>query len=647
MIGKTLGGRYSITQRLGGGGFSDTYLAVDKQLPKTPPCVVKRLKAPHAADSLILKTVRRLFDAEAASLYELGRRNNQIPRLLAHFEEDKEFYLVQEFIEGKDLGHELVRGQKFPEEWVTALLEDILHVLEYVHQQGVIHRDIKPRNLIRRVEDNKIVLIDFGAVKQISTQIISAQSQGDTTATIAVGTPGYMPNEQQGGKPRFSSDIYAVGMIAIQALTGLSPQELQDDPKTGELIWREHAQVRRRLGDIIDKMVRTHFKDRYRSVEEVLADLQILQGPTLRDWNWLTATVIDPSKRTVKKTSNPGLQKALSNRWAAVGASLVLGLASYGYWLQSTSSVTTTAQTVPSVIAPSAQRFALANTLTAHTGPVSAIATSSDGETFVSGSEDKTIKIWNLKTGELLRTLSGHDAEVVSVAISQDGQLLASGSRDNTVKLWDVQSGELIRTLDHPDWIQSVAFSPDGQMLAAGDRDQTIFVWNVATGKLLCNFMGHTGEIQSVAISFDGRLLASGSQDKTIRVWDLQTEKRVHTLAQHTEAVESVAFNPDGQTLISGGADKTLVWDLETGRVMRTLPDQSGLVRSLTISPDGQTLISSHQDNTIKLWDIHTGQPLRTLSGHLDWVLSVAVSPDGQTLVSGSRDDAIKIWKAQ
>ncbi|MBD2059096.1 serine/threonine protein kinase [Oculatella sp. FACHB-28] len=647
MIGKTLGGRYSITRRLGGGGFSDTYLAVDKQLPKTPSCVVKRLKAPQAADSLILKTVRRLFDAEAASLYELGRRNNQIPRLLAHFEEDKEFYLVQEFIEGKDLGHELVRGQKFPEEWVIALLEDILHVLEYVHQEGVIHRDIKPRNLIRRVEDNKIVLIDFGAVKQISTQIVSAKSQGDTTATIAVGTPGYMPNEQQGGKPRFSSDIYAVGMIAIQALTGLSPQELQDDSKTGEVIWREHAQVKRRLGDIIDKMVRTHFKDRYRSVEEVLADLQILQGPTLRDWNWLTATVVDPSKKTVSKTGNQGVQRVLSSRWAAVGATLAVGLASYGYWVQSTSNLTTTAQTVPGVIAPSAQRFALANTLALHTGPVSAIATSSDGETFVSGSEDKTIKVWNLRTGDLLRTLSGHDAEVVSVAISQDGQLLASGSRDNTVKLWDLQSGELIRTLDHPDWIQSVAFSPDGQMLAAGDRDQTVFVWNVSTGKLLCNFMGHTGEIQSVAISSDGRLLASGSQDKTIRVWDLQTEKRVHILAQHAEAVESVAFSPDGQTLISGGADKTLIWDLETGRVRRTLSDQSGLVRSLTISPDGQTLISSHQDNTIKLWDIHTGQPLRTLSGHLDSVSSVAVSPDGQTLVSGSRDNAIKIWEAQ
>lgn len=667
MIGKTLSGRYSIIRQLGGGGFSDTYLAVDKQLPTTPHCVVKRLKS-QSTDTAILKTVRRLFNAEATILYELGRRNDQIPRLLAHFEEDKEFYLVQEFVEGKDLSHELVHGKRLSEAEVTALLKDILSVLKFVHEQGVIHRDIKPRNLIRREEDHKIVLIDFGAVKQISTQIVNLQAEGQTSVTIAIGTPGYMPNEQQGGKPRFSSDIYAVGMIAVQALTGLSPYKLQEDPQTGEIIWRDQAQVSQELADIIDKMVRTHFIDRYKSIEEVFCDLQRLEGiipevSTIPDPvepfpTALGDLVAEPSSSLMSRWHLP----ARVNRWAVVGITLASSLLGYGYWrFQAMPSVRAiTAQLLPGQLQTSSQNspqnssqtssqnssfFNLANTLAVHTGAVDAIAVSPDGKNFVSGSEDNTVKLWDSQTGALLRTFSGHQAEVVSVAISRDGQILATGSRDNTVRLWDLQSGALLHTLAHPDWVQSVAFTPDGKMLAAGSHDSTVFVWNTKTGKLLCSFIGLAQPVKSVAISPDGKLLAAGSEDKTVRVWSLETEKRIHILAKHAGTVESVAMNPDGQTLITGGSDKTLIWNLKTGQVVRTLPEQSGVVRSLAVSPDGKILVSSHEDNTIKLWNLQTGELLHTLPGHKDWVSSVAISPDGKTLISGSRDKAIKIWR--
>ncbi|MCL1472359.1 serine/threonine-protein kinase [Argonema antarcticum] len=273
MLGQTLRERYQIIRLLGSGGFGATFVAEDRDLPGKPQCVVKQLKSKDI-DPPLLQTARRLFDTEAQVLYRLGK-HDRIPQLLAHFEENQEFYLVQEFIEGEDLSQELTPDKQLSEAEIIVFLQDILEVLTFVHQQNVIHRDIKPSNLIRRRSDGKFVLIDFGAVKEISTLITNAK--GQTSGTILIGSSGYMPNEQLGGKPRFNSDIYALGMTAIQALTGVSPDELKEDPETGEISWRESAQVSKQLAAILDKMVRSHFRDRYQSAPEVLNDLQKLQ----------------------------------------------------------------------------------------------------------------------------------------------------------------------------------------------------------------------------------------------------------------------------------------------------------------------------------------------------------------------------------
>lgn len=270
--GAKLGGRYEILGYLGGGGFGQTYLAQDNHLPGQPRCVVKHLK-PTLTDAVSLETAKRLFETEAQVLYRLNGYA-QIPRLLAHFEEQQEFYLVQEFVEGDNLGQELAPGRRLTESEAIALLQDILEVLVYIHHHNVIHRDLKPSNLIRRRQDGRIVLIDFGAVKQLTTQII--QTHSHTTRTIAIGSPGYMPSEQMAGKPRFCSDLYALGMIAIQALTGLHPKSLPEDARTSEIIWRDRAEVSSQLGNILDRLVRYDFRERYPSALEVLVDLNPL-----------------------------------------------------------------------------------------------------------------------------------------------------------------------------------------------------------------------------------------------------------------------------------------------------------------------------------------------------------------------------------
>ena len=273
-----LGGRYKIVSHLGAGGFGQTFLAEDLHLPGHPICVLKQLK-PEISNDNTLQMARRCFNTEAEVLYQLGI-HEQIPRLLAHFEEDKEFYLAQEFIEGKSLTEELTEGKIWSEDYVINLLKEILHILSFVHQQQVIHRDIKPSNLIRRKKDNCIELIDFGAVKQVGTLEAIDPESGLTNVTISIGTKGYMPNEQLAGKPRFSSDIYAVGILGIQALTGVHPRHFEEDTQ-GEIAWHHQAmQSSTGLMEMLDRMVKYDFRSRYGDAMEALKALELSQLPT-------------------------------------------------------------------------------------------------------------------------------------------------------------------------------------------------------------------------------------------------------------------------------------------------------------------------------------------------------------------------------
>lgn len=273
-----LGGRYQVVRRLGSGGFSRTFLVIDIHLPNHPRCVIKQLKV-QDKDTGTLDMARRLFDTEAQVLYQLGN-HPQIPALMAHFEEDQEFYLAQEYIEGSRLNRQVEEGKPWSETRVVLLLQEVLEILSFVHRQQVIHRDIKPSNLIRRHRDGKLVLIDFGAVKQVTSSPLLDAETGATNITVAIGTHGYMPNEQYAGKPRFSSDVYAVGILGIRALTGLHPQKLEEDPVTSEIDWRRHAPtVSSSLAAVLDKMVRYDFRDRYPTAQEALEALQNLPNP--------------------------------------------------------------------------------------------------------------------------------------------------------------------------------------------------------------------------------------------------------------------------------------------------------------------------------------------------------------------------------
>jgi serine/threonine protein kinase len=260
--GKILGSRYQVLEYIAEGGFGKTYLAEDTQLPGKDLCIVKQL-APSFNSPKLLEIARRLFKTEATTLHSLGH-HPQIPELLAYFEEAEKFYLVQQYIAGQTLDQKLMPHQPWSAEQVIELLRDCLHVLRFIHDKGVIHRDLKPANLILRNTDKKIVLVDFGSVKNI------LQGQGSIEQlTVAVGTQGYMPIEQARGKPNSTSDLYALGVIGIQALTGVKALDLDED-ENGEIIWSHLVDTTPELRQILTKMTKYSHRERYPSAQAVL-----------------------------------------------------------------------------------------------------------------------------------------------------------------------------------------------------------------------------------------------------------------------------------------------------------------------------------------------------------------------------------------
>ncbi|BAY60492.1 serine/threonine protein kinase [Calothrix brevissima NIES-22] len=302
--------RYEILKVLGRGGFGITFLAKNAVLPGKPLCVIKQL-CPKVTSIKSWERACQRFKKEAKALGELGS-HPQIPMLLDYFEVKGEFYLVQEYIRGSTLAREVKKSGTKNEAAVKQFLQELLPVLNYLHQHGVIHRDIKPHNLLRCEDDGRIVLIDFGAVKQ---ELVNAEqnSMHRHPTTNFVGTMGYAPPEQFSLTPVYASDIYALGVTCIYLLTGKSPLELSYDHDTGEISWEKEVKVSDSFAQILGKMVKISLKERFKSAQEVLRALELenylptltncltTQPPRTKTYNKqpeVTQTYLTPAQRT-------------------------------------------------------------------------------------------------------------------------------------------------------------------------------------------------------------------------------------------------------------------------------------------------------------------------------------------------------------
>jgi serine/threonine protein kinase, bacterial len=265
--------RYRVIKPLGQGGFGATFLANDQALPGEPSCVIKQLR-PAGNAPQVLQMARELFEREAKTLGKIGN-HPQLPRLLDYFEEKEQFYLIQEYISGATLQQEVKLNGTFTEVGVKQFLSEVLPLLQYIHEHKVIHRDIKPANLIRRTQDARMVLIDFGAVKNQVSQVGLGPSEQTALTAYAIGTPGFAPPEQMAMRPVYASDIYALGVTCIYLLSGKTPKDLDYNPKTGEMVWEHLVQANDHLTSVLRKMLDVSVRNRYQSAEEVLRALEI------------------------------------------------------------------------------------------------------------------------------------------------------------------------------------------------------------------------------------------------------------------------------------------------------------------------------------------------------------------------------------
>jgi WD40 repeat protein/tRNA A-37 threonylcarbamoyl transferase component Bud32 len=589
------GGRYFIERKLGEGGVGITYLARNQSNQLR---VIKTLKEEILNDRAWKphrEKLRQDFRSEAVRLAVC--RHPHVVQIENIFDEYDLPCMVMEYIEGDDLGQILKFRGILSETEALLYIRQISEALIVIHAKGLLHRDIKPRNIMIRTGKLEAVLIDFGIAREFVPGLIQRHT--------VYRTPGFAPPEQyQLEAPRGEYiDVYGLAATLYTLLTGIIPTSADQRDRNISL----EAPIT--LNPSISASVN-------QAIMHGMSMQPQYRPQSVREWLDLFSSSLDNSLTRIPTVPIHQFKPI---------------------------------PTVVTSIAPQ-QIWECAHTIKAHNSMVYAVAISPDGEIIASGSSDRTIKMWELRTGRKLRHLgrwfSGHTESVWTLAFSPDGQTLASGSWDSTIKLWQVSTGKRILTINaHPKWVNSVTFSPDGQILASSSADCTIKLWQVSTGREIRTFTGHTDSVASVAFSPDGQILASASNDCTIKLWHVNTGREIHTLSGHSFFVNSAIFDREGENLVSASSDTTIkFWEVTTGKQLHTLKRHSATVSSIALSRDAQILVSGSWDNTIKLWHVDTAKEICTLQGHESYIRAVAISPDGKTIVSASDDDTIKIW---
>jgi WD40 repeat protein len=596
--------RYLAVQPIGQGGFGRTFKAIDEDKPTKPFCVIKQF-FPQVEGATAAQKAAELFTQEAIVLERLNYPN--IPDLLAYFiTPDGRQYLVQEFIDGQNLKTELEGQGAFSAAQIRELLLSILPTLGYIHQLGFIHRDLKPDNIIRRTDNRKLYLVDFGAAKVNAT----ARSQIPGTT---IGTPEFMSPEQGWGRAFPSSDLYSLGVTCLNLLTGVSPFTLYD--AEGQWNWIDNltVDIDPQLTEILDKLIQPRPIDRYPNAQAVI---DALQGN-------LDVYIADETITIDRDRDSPANPICLP-------------------------------QTTLIPATNNSQNWECNYLVEWHRKPVNTIAISADDRYLVSGDEGGTVAIWNLTMPQQPIATYCNNHAIFAVALSPDGSQIASGDKNRRVQLRRTASvtnslQELradFSSLDaHHGFVYSVRFSPDGKILASGGADRRIRLWNTQTGKIIYTLDGHQESVMAVQFMPNGKILVSAGADRTIRFWDLDRKQLLKTIDAHTQTIHALAIGGDGKLIISGSTDRTVqVRQLGTS-THHTLQGHQDGVLAVAISPDCKTIASGSMDGIANLWDVNTQQLISSVQAHQSAVKSIVFASSERALITASWDRTIKVWR--
>ncbi len=605
--------RYRPLRLLGSGGFGRTFLAVDEDKPSNPRCVIKQFYPRDQLPDTRAKA-SQLFQQEAVRLDELGQHPN-IPDLLAYIEQDQHAYVVQSFIDGPTLADVLQSEGSFAAAAIQDVLQQVLPILEFVHQHHVIHRDIKPANIIRRRQDQHLVLVDFGAARHATGTTL------DRTGTM-IGSAEFTAPEQVRGRAVFASDLYSLGVTCIHLMTQMRPFDLFD---VGEdcWVWTDYLQdpISPKLQAILDKLLQRALNRRYATATEVLQELNSLLAST--------PPLVQPSAPlppvlwTLPPPPSPAPSLQSDGRLDYRKLMLFLD--------------TRTRGSVWSVA------FSPDNRWLAY----------SVGTRFAFPIRDNAIRIWDLSVNQEKGILDGHENHVLSLVFHPDGDTLISAGRDETIRLWSFTSEQERQVLlGHIDWINQVALSPDGSVLASCSEDCTIRLWTLTSPR------EHSLEgpreqvfrcihpVQGIVFSpTDPYLISSGVGHTDL--WNWQTKQKVGRLPHPMYTSRTlVALTADGSRLAIADPEQVDIWEQFTSdqpQLIMRLPMRGSTVSAITFSPDGTTVVVGTESGEIQLWLIERQVRLRLVRQE-GRVTSLAFSPDGRLLASGSIKATLQIW---
>ncbi len=676
-------GNYRLIRLLGRGGFADVYLG--RHIHLKSYAAVKVLRANISAEGL-----EDLFRQEAQTVAELTHPN--IVRVLDFDVQGDTAFLVMDYAPYGSLRKQYPPATILPLDAVLSYVRQMASALYYAHQHRIIHRDVKPENMLV-AKDARILLSDFG----LALLAQSSQRTGE-----AAGTVGYVAPEQIEGKPRPASDQYALAITAYEWLCGTRPfkgtfteitvQHLSALPPP---LRAYEPSIPAQVEAVVLQALEKDPADRFPNVQEFATALLSATGvrprprsserfvmpqqqqprakpdtlvlseasgnrrgedtsnmPTIRDRDLASVrTVVQQEPEGSRWSIRPGQPLRISRRTVLLGLAGVIGAGTVAIAFASMHSsppavrVLATA-TVPSGHVPTALPSATRTASPTKAPTPDPAPTTTQVQAPAPTQPPPPTPTPPTPAGTLLVTYRGHSNVVYSVAWSPDGLRIASGGGDKTMQEWYAADGSNAATYNRSAAVDFVAWSPDGARIASASDDKTVQIYNTAIGSLVtCS--GHAGSVHSAAWSPDGRRIASGSSDNTVKIWGAAAGNLLQTYRDHTGSVWGVVWSPDGTRVASASSDNTVkVWDTTTGVTQLTYTGHSSRVIFVAWSPDGRRIVSGSDDTTAQVWDAATGNLLITYQGHNKTVYGVAWSPDSRYVASGSVDTTVQVWDA-
>ena len=686
-------GQYDLLQKVGKGSFGTVWKARDTRLDCIVAIKIPRFGQLHGEEG-------ERFVKEARAAAQLQHPN------IAHVREvglgDVTPYIASDFIEGTPLDEILAEQRLGPRE-AAQLCIKIAGALHYAHERGVVHRDLKPSNIMID-SSGEPHLMDFGLAKREAGEVTM------TLDGQIIGTPAYMSPEQARGSGHEADrrcDVYSLGVLLFEMLTGEQPfrgnirmllkQVVEDAPPA---LRKLNSHIPRDLETICLKCLEKRPEKRFASAEAVADELRrflhgvpIMSrpiGPHDRAWRWCR-----------RKPLVAGLAAAFL--LASIGGTLISSLFAVEAIEQANAASVArdraehqkerAERRTEEVRAAKeeAERLLYANQvalaqrewkaghlaeawnymdacrwdfrgwehdylftemnkgfreLAGHTKRLRTVAFSPDGKRIASGSHDKTIKVWDVETGEELRTIRGHAAEVMSVAFGPEGRRIVSGGFDRTVRIWDAETGEELQRFEgHQAQVLGVDFDPTGERVASVSIDRTLRVWDVRSVEQVFSCSSDDSGFVGVSYSPDGKRIAGITRTK-LMLFEAKDGRKVFSSEETPRPFHSVDFSPDGKRIVVGGCEGLVrVLDTETGQTLRECEGHNGTVTAVAFGPEGRQVISGGMDKSVRVWNAETGEEIRSLIGHLDMVLCVAVSPTGGHIASGSKDRLLGVWE--